>query len=48
MNAPNEKSSEKPNEKQKSKAWFITRISRGFGRELASAAIVQGDLVICV
>jgi NAD(P)-dependent dehydrogenase (short-subunit alcohol dehydrogenase family) len=25
-------------EKQKSKVWFITGISRGFGRELASDA----------
>jgi NAD(P)-dependent dehydrogenase (short-subunit alcohol dehydrogenase family) len=30
----------------KSKVWFITGISRGFGRELASAALKQGDLVI--
>lgn len=29
-----------------SKVWFITGISRGFGRELASAALDQGDVVI--
>ena len=28
------------------KIWFITGISRGFGRELASAALEQGDVVI--
>src|ERR1700754_83615 len=31
---------------QESKVWFITGISRGFGRELASAALEQGDVVI--
>lgn len=36
------------NEKQdrRPKVWFITGISRGFGRELASAAIGQGDFVV--
>jgi NAD(P)-dependent dehydrogenase (short-subunit alcohol dehydrogenase family) len=29
-----------------SKVWFVTGISRGFGRELASAALEQGDIVI--
>ena len=28
------------------KIWFITGISRGLGRELASAALEQGDVVI--
>jgi NAD(P)-dependent dehydrogenase (short-subunit alcohol dehydrogenase family) len=32
--------------KEQSKVWFITGISRGFGRELASAALEQGDVVI--
>jgi NAD(P)-dependent dehydrogenase (short-subunit alcohol dehydrogenase family) len=32
--------------KEKSKVWFITGISRGFGRELALAAPEQGDVVI--
>jgi pyridoxine 4-dehydrogenase len=36
----------KTNEEQKSKVWFITGVSRGFGRELASAALEEGDLVI--
>jgi len=29
-----------------SKVWFITGISRGFGREITSAALEQGDFVI--
>jgi aryl-alcohol dehydrogenase-like predicted oxidoreductase/NAD(P)-dependent dehydrogenase (short-subunit alcohol dehydrogenase family) len=33
-------------ENPKTKVWFITGISRGFGRELASAALQNGDLVI--
>lgn len=32
--------------KEQSKVWFITGISRGFGRELASAALERGDVVI--
>jgi NAD(P)-dependent dehydrogenase (short-subunit alcohol dehydrogenase family) len=32
--------------KEQSKVWFITGLSRGFGRELASAALEQGDVVI--
>jgi NAD(P)-dependent dehydrogenase (short-subunit alcohol dehydrogenase family) len=34
------------NQKTKPRVWFISGISRGFGRELASAAIEQGDSVI--
>jgi NAD(P)-dependent dehydrogenase (short-subunit alcohol dehydrogenase family) len=34
------------NVKEGSKVWFITGISRGFGRELATAAIEEGDVVI--
>src|SRR5258708_4146171 len=34
------------NGKEGSKVWFITGISRGFGRELATAAIDEGDVVI--
>jgi NAD(P)-dependent dehydrogenase (short-subunit alcohol dehydrogenase family) len=34
------------NRKTKPRVWFISGISRGFGRELASAAIEQGDSVI--
>jgi NAD(P)-dependent dehydrogenase (short-subunit alcohol dehydrogenase family) len=37
MNAANEKQNH---------VWFITGISRGFGRELATAALEQGDFVI--
>lgn len=33
-------------EESKSRIWFITGISRGLGRELASAALEQGDSVI--
>jgi NAD(P)-dependent dehydrogenase (short-subunit alcohol dehydrogenase family) len=33
-------------DKEQSKVWFITGVSRGFGRELASAALEQGDVVI--
>jgi NAD(P)-dependent dehydrogenase (short-subunit alcohol dehydrogenase family) len=33
-------------EKQLHKIWFITGISRGFGRELSLAALEQGDIVI--
>ena len=33
-------------QKSTPKVWFITGISRGFGRELATAAIAQGDSVI--
>ncbi|SEG69247.1 Short-chain dehydrogenase [Bryocella elongata] len=36
----------KSTEKQLPRVWFITGISRGFGRELASAALEQGDIVI--
>ena len=28
------------------KKWFITGISRGFGKALAEAALARGDLVI--
>jgi NAD(P)-dependent dehydrogenase (short-subunit alcohol dehydrogenase family) len=34
------------NQNPRPKVWFISGISRGFGRELASAAIEQGDFVI--
>jgi NAD(P)-dependent dehydrogenase (short-subunit alcohol dehydrogenase family) len=34
------------NQDRRPKVWFITGISRGFGRELASAAIGQGDFVV--
>jgi NAD(P)-dependent dehydrogenase (short-subunit alcohol dehydrogenase family) len=34
------------NHKPASKVWFITGVSRGFGRELASAVLSQGDFVI--
>ena len=34
------------NDNPRSKVWFISGISRGFGRELATAAIEQGDSVI--
>lgn len=34
------------NNKPRPKVWFISGISRGFGRELALAAIEQGDSVI--
>ena len=33
-------------ERQHPRVWFITGVSRGFGRELAQAAISDGDLVI--
>jgi NAD(P)-dependent dehydrogenase (short-subunit alcohol dehydrogenase family) len=34
------------NGKEGSKVWFITGISRGFGQELATAALEEGDVVI--
>jgi len=34
------------NQDKKSKVWFISGISRGFGRELALAAIERGDFVL--
>jgi NAD(P)-dependent dehydrogenase (short-subunit alcohol dehydrogenase family) len=32
--------------RQHPRVWFITGISRGFGRELALAALTEGDFVI--
>jgi NAD(P)-dependent dehydrogenase (short-subunit alcohol dehydrogenase family) len=33
-------------QRKNARVWFISGVSRGFGRELAQAAIAEGDLVI--